>query len=64
LLASLSIGTVVVGLIITLSPLGSLFGFVTPPSGFFPFLIATVAAYLLLVEMVKRVYYARAPGSA
>jgi hypothetical protein len=35
---------VAVGLIITLTPLGSVFGFVLPPAGFYLFLIATVAA--------------------
>jgi Mg2+-importing ATPase len=60
LLASLSIGVVLVGLLITLTPLGSLFGFVLPPAGFYLFLIATVAAYLLLVEAAKRLYYRHA----
>ena len=57
LLAALSVGVVAVGLMITLTPLGSLFGFVLPPPGFYLFLIVTVAAYLLLVEAVKRLYY-------
>jgi Mg2+-importing ATPase len=64
LLASLSIGAVVVGLIIALSPLGALFGFVLPPPGFYVFLVATVAAYLLLVEGVKRLFYARWQSAA
>jgi P-type Mg2+ transporter len=57
LLAGLSIGVVALGLIITLTPLGSLFGFVLPPPGFYVFLMVTVAAYLILVEAVKRSYY-------
>jgi Mg2+-importing ATPase len=60
ILASLSIGVVALGLIITLTPLGSLFGFVLPPAGFYLFLVATVAAYLLLVEAAKRLYYRHA----
>jgi Mg2+-importing ATPase len=64
LLAILSVGVVVVGLVITLTPLGNLFGFVLPPVGFFLFLIVTVAAYLLLVEAVKRLYYRHAQGRA
>jgi Mg2+-importing ATPase len=59
LLASLSIGVVVAGLIITLSPLGNLFGFVSLPAGFYLFLIAAVVAYLLLVEAAKRLYLLR-----
>jgi Mg2+-importing ATPase len=57
LLTALSIGVVAVGLIITLTPLGSIFGFILPPAGFYLFLAATVAAYLLVVEVVKRSYY-------
>jgi Mg2+-importing ATPase len=60
LLAGLSVGVVAVGLMVTLTPLGSLFGFVLPPPGFYLFLIVTVAAYLLLVEAVKRLYYRKA----
>jgi Mg2+-importing ATPase len=60
LLASLSIGVVVVGLIITLTPLGNLFGFVSLPAGFYLFLVAAVVAYLLLVEAAKRLYLLRA----
>jgi Mg2+-importing ATPase len=60
LLTALSIGVVAVGLLIPLTPLGSLFGFVLPPPGFYLFLIATVAAYLLLVEVAKHVYYQKA----
>lgn len=57
LLASLSIGAVAIGLVVTLTPLGALFGFVLPPAGFYLFLVATVAAYLLLAEGAKRLYY-------
>ena len=45
---------VVVGLLIPFTPLGPLFGFVVPPPGFYVFLVCAVAAYLLLVEIVKR----------
>ncbi len=60
LLAGLSIGVVVTGMLIPLTPLGAVFGFVPPPPAFYLFLAAAVAAYLLIVEMVKRLYYARA----
>jgi Mg2+-importing ATPase len=59
LLAALTIGAVAVGLIIVATPLGRAFGFVLPPPGFYLFLIAAVAAYLVLVEAVKRRYYSR-----
>ena len=59
LLVSLSIGVVAVGILIPLSPLGPLFGFVVPPPAFYLFLVGTVGAYLLLVEAVKRTCMAR-----
>jgi Mg2+-importing ATPase len=64
LLATLSIGVVIAGLIIPLTPLGTLFGFVLPPPAFYVFLVVAVAAYLLLVEAVKRVYYRQAAQRA
>ena len=64
LLASLSIGVVAVGLLIPLTPIGSLFGFVLPPPGFYLFLVVTVAAYLLLVEAVKRLHHRHAQPAA
>ena len=49
-LTCLTIGVVLLGLIIPLTPLGPVFGFVEPPPGFYLFLVLAVAAYLLLVE--------------
>jgi P-type Mg2+ transporter len=57
LLTCLTIGVVLVGLIIPLTPIGPLFGFVEPPPGFYVFLVATVSAYLALVEVAKRRLY-------
>jgi Mg2+-importing ATPase len=54
LLASLSIGAVLVGLGIVLTPLGRLFGFVPLPWTFYVFLIVATACYLCLVEIVKQ----------
>ena len=64
LLAALSVGVVAVGLLIPLTPLGSLFGFVMPPPGFYVFLIVAVAAYLALVEVMKRAFYRVYPRTA
>jgi P-type Mg2+ transporter len=41
---------------------GRWFGFVEPPAGFFIYLLAAIAAYLLLVEGVKRVFYHTGPA--
>jgi Mg2+-importing ATPase len=57
LLAALSIGVVAVGVLIPLTPLGALLGFVPPPLGYYLFLVAAVAGYLALVEVVKRAFY-------
>ena len=59
LLATLSIGVAAAGIVIPLSPLGPLFGFVVPPASFFVFLAVTVTVYLALVEVVKRACMAR-----
>ncbi len=71
LLTVLTLGAVFVGLLIPFTPLGRLLGFVEPPPGFYVFLVCAVAAYLLLVEIVKRWLYRRldtrfdqAPASA
>jgi P-type Mg2+ transporter len=58
-LTGLTLGAVVIGLLIPLTPLGRLLGFVEPPPGFYLFLVCAVAAYLLLVEIVKRQLYRR-----
>ena len=46
-------------MLLPLTPLGKLLGFVEPPPGFYLFLVCAVAAYLLLVEIVKRQLYRR-----
>lgn len=46
-------------LLIPLTPLGPLFQFVEPPSLFYAFLVGYVAAYLVLVEVVKKWFYKR-----
>ena len=57
LLTCLTLGAVLVGLLIPLTPLGPLLGFVEPPAGFYLFLVAAVGVYLVLVELVKRRLY-------
>jgi Mg2+-importing ATPase len=59
LLTGLTLAVVAIGLLIPLTPLGRLLGFVEPPLGFYVFLVCAVAAYLLLVEIVKRQLYRR-----
>ncbi len=56
-LSALSLGVVLVGLIIPLTPIGTWFHFVAPPPAFFVFLIVAVAAYLALTEVVKQAFF-------
>ena len=52
-------GTVVlVGAWIPLSPLAGLLGFASPPATFYAMLAGLVLAYLALVELAKRLFYA------
>jgi Mg2+-importing ATPase len=59
LLVMLSVGAATAGLVLPLTPLGPLFGFVTPPAAFYVFLAVTVIAYLALVECVKQWFFSR-----
>jgi Mg2+-importing ATPase len=53
-LTILTVGAVLVGLVLTFTPLGSLFKFEQLPAGFLLFLVVAVAAYLGLVGLMKR----------
>ncbi len=59
LLATLSVGMVLLGAALPLSPLGPLFGFVPLPPAYFAFLAVAVIAYLFLAEGIKRLFYRR-----
>lgn len=56
-LTMLSVGVALSGILIPLTPLGTWFGFVVPRAPYFLFLIAAVASYLGLTELVKRWFY-------
>jgi P-type Mg2+ transporter len=58
------VGSVAAGLVVVLSPLGALIGFDPLPAGFFAALVALVAVYLLIVQAVKRRFYAASGWSA
>jgi Mg2+-importing ATPase len=53
-LIATSLSIVSIALVLPATPVGPLLGFTVPPSGYFVFLVMTVATYLWLVEMVKR----------
>jgi Mg2+-importing ATPase len=60
LLAALA--TVVVGVALPLSPLSTLLGFAPLPVGFFLALVGMVLAYLVLIELAKRLFFADPAG--
>jgi Mg2+-importing ATPase len=60
LLLGTSLTVVLLAILIPLSPLARVFGFVVPPRAFFAALAALVLVYLVAVELVKRWFYARA----
>lgn len=57
LLMGLTLGAAAIGAVLPLTPLAGFFGFVAPPVSFYLFLAASVATYLALVEVVKRLFY-------
>ncbi|MGB9617070.1 MAG: magnesium-translocating P-type ATPase [Desulfomonilaceae bacterium] len=54
-----SVSVLGVALLVPLTPVGKLFGFVEPPPLFYAFLAGFVVSYLALVEIVKRWFYGR-----
>jgi Mg2+-importing ATPase len=54
--------TVAVGVALPMSPLSSLLGFAPLPLGFFLALVGMVIAYLVLIELSKRIFFAEPDG--
>ncbi len=59
LLALASIFIIIVGFSIALSPVGVWFGFVNVPNAYFGALLVIVSAYLVLAQVVKRLFVKR-----
>ncbi len=53
-----SLATVLIGIALPLSPLAHLLGFSHLPVGFFRALAGMVVAYLVLIELAKRLFFA------
>ncbi len=49
-----------IGIALPFSPLSAFLGFTPPPLPFFLFLVISTVTYLLLVEIAKQIFYARA----
>ncbi|MCS7023027.1 MAG: cation transporting ATPase C-terminal domain-containing protein [Gemmataceae bacterium] len=58
-LLALTLFIMAVGIAIPYSPLGMIVGMTPLPLAYFPWLVATLLAYCLLVQIVKRVYIRR-----
>jgi Mg2+-importing ATPase len=54
-----TLGVVVSALVLPFTPLGHLFRFVPPPTSFLILLLVFVAAYLMLAEILKGLFYKR-----
>ena len=59
-LAITTILIVIIGVVLPFSPLAGVLGFTTLPASFFTFLAISTATYLLLVELAKRLLFAKA----
>jgi Mg2+-importing ATPase len=57
-----ALGTAIVGVLLPLSPLSHLLGFARLPLGFFFALVGMVIAYLILIELAKRLFFANPDG--
>lgn len=60
LLAGAVTAVLAIGVVLPFTPLAAPLGFVVLPVGFYLFLIAMVLAYLVLVELAKRIYFSGA----
>jgi Mg2+-importing ATPase len=56
-----TIGVVGLNLLLPFTPIGKLFGFVSPPLLFYIVLVVIVASYLLSAELIKKYFYKRYP---
>jgi Mg2+-importing ATPase len=56
-LVATSLGVALLGAVLPFTPLGTYFGFVPPPAKFYIILACMALAYLLVVEVAKRVFY-------
>ena len=57
-----SLGVVAVGVLLPMSPLVNLLGFARLPLAFFLALVGMVVAYLILIELAKRLFFADPEG--
>jgi Mg2+-importing ATPase len=62
-LVVMALAAVAIAIALPMVPLGAWFGFTPPPPLFFAYLIGATAAYLALVELVKRIFYRIADAS-
>ena len=57
--AGLALGAAVVTMALPFVPVGNWFEFVVPPIGYYGFLLVVVAVFLVSIELVKRLFFAR-----
>jgi Mg2+-importing ATPase len=59
---ALAVGTAALTVILPFLPVGAWFEFVALPVPYFAFLLVVVAGFLVMIELVKRLFYARLLG--
>lgn len=59
---ALAFGAVALTVALPFLPVGEWFEFVVPPVAYFGFLLLVVGGFLVMIEMVKRLFYARLRG--
>jgi Mg2+-importing ATPase len=64
LVAALAIGMSALTVALPFLPIGAWFGFVMPPPLYFGFLVVAVAGFLIMIEGVKRLFYAYVIGTS
>jgi Mg2+-importing ATPase len=57
LLTGTTLGMAAAAVVLPFTPIGDYFGFVPPPAAFYAILAVMVLAYLLTVEIAKRIFY-------
>ena len=61
-LAITTVAMVVIGLLLPISPLADILGFIPLPAPFFAFLAISIVTYMLLVELAKRLLFSKLPA--
>ena len=57
----MALGATTAAILLPLLPIGRWFGFAPPPAVYFLYVVGATATYLAVVEIIKGVFYPKAP---